>query len=147
MSNRKSLVYHLCRIKSSLIKFGTGNVSHFNMTRILIVDSDRNRNSFIRDFFEKKNKKIESAYSGFESFYFCHKRSFDIIFISFELPDFSGKRIAVNLLNNNVNGFIIMITNKAKISQQIFCNKNKIGLLTNPVTNEALSGIMKEYKI
>ena len=116
------------------------------MPKVLIVEADRIRSSFMRDVFSEEGCKVDCAFCGFETYYFCHRERYNIIIINFNLPDLDGKKIAANLLKKDRDSLYIMISDKKKLYQKMFCKKNKIELLENTINKDQLLSIIYEYR-
>lgn len=116
------------------------------MIKVLIVEPDREKCSCMKDFFETEGCQTDCALCGFETFYICHKKYFDIILINFDLPDINGAKIAINLLKYNSDTLFIMTTDKERISERRFCKRNKIKLLKNPFSQDQLFEILGEIQ-
>ena len=115
------------------------------MTKVLIVEPNRERSSSLRDFFSKAGCKADCAFCGFEIYYLCHKKHYDIIIINADLPDFNGMKMFTNLIEKYEDSFYVMIVDKIKIIQKRFCKKHKIKLVKSPFGEDKLESIINEY--
>lgn len=94
------------------------------MTAILIVEDDVAFATMLKSFFEKRDYKVEAAFSAEEAFKKLSLQPFNVILTDIRLPDKDGLEILLEVKANYKDVQVIMMTNYAEINMAVKAMKN-----------------------
>ncbi len=89
------------------------------ISKILIIEDDKNLSFIISKFLEKHNYQIFKAYNGSQGLDKLQKIAFDLILIDIGLPELNGFNLIKKLRNKKIQTPIIVITNNIEDYNQI----------------------------
>lgn len=94
------------------------------MVSILIVEDDVAFATMLKTFFQKRDYKVESAFSAGEGLRKLSLDSFDIVLTDVRLPDRDGLEILQEVKDNYSATQVIVMTNYAEINMAVTAMKN-----------------------
>jgi len=94
------------------------------MAAILIVEDDVAFATMLKTFFEKRDYKVETAFSASEAFKKLSLQPFNIILTDVRLPDKDGLEILLEVKANYKDVQVIVMTNYAEINMAVKAMKN-----------------------
>lgn len=94
------------------------------MAAILIVEDDVAFATMLKTFFEKRDYKVETAFSAAEAFKKLSLQPFQVILTDVRLPDKDGLEILLEVKANYKDVQVIMMTNYAEINMAVKAMKN-----------------------
>lgn len=94
------------------------------MAAILIVEDDVAFATMLKTFFEKRDYKVETAFSAAEAFKKLSLQPFQVILTDVRLPDKDGLEILLDVKANYKDVQVIMMTNYAEINMAVKAMKN-----------------------
>ena len=94
------------------------------MAAILIVEDDVAFATMLKSFFEKKDFKVEAAFSAEEAFKKLSLQPFNVILTDVRLPDKDGLEILLEVKAKYKDVQVIMMTNYAEINMAVKAMKN-----------------------
>ncbi len=94
------------------------------MVSILIIEDDVAFSAMLKTFFEKRDYKVENAFSAEEGFKKLSAGKFDILLTDVRLPDRDGLEILQEAKKNYPGIQVIVMTNYAEINMAVKAMKN-----------------------
>jgi two-component system response regulator HydG len=94
------------------------------MAAILIVEDDVAFATMLKTFFEKRDYKVETAFSAAEAFKKLSLQPFQVILTDVRLPDKDGLEILLEVKSSYKDVQVIMMTNYAEINMAVKAMKN-----------------------
>ncbi|QED38258.1 sigma-54-dependent Fis family transcriptional regulator [Antarcticibacterium arcticum] len=94
------------------------------MVSILIIEDDVAFSAMLKTFFEKRDYKVDNAYSAEEGFKKLSAGKFDILLTDVRLPDRDGLEILLEVKKNYPGIQVIVMTNYAEINMAVKAMKN-----------------------
>lgn len=94
------------------------------MVSILIIEDDVAFATMLKTFFEKRNYKIENAFSAAEGFKKLNSATYDLVLTDVRLPDENGLEILLEVKKNFPGTQVIVMTNYAEIHMAVKAMKN-----------------------
>ena len=94
------------------------------MISILIIEDDVAFSAMLKTFFEKRDYKVDNAFSAEEGFKKLAAGKFDILLTDVRLPDRDGLEILLEVKKNYSNIQVIVMTNYAEINMAVKAMKN-----------------------
>jgi two-component system response regulator HydG len=94
------------------------------MAAILIVEDDVAFATMLKTFFEKRDYKVEAAFSAAEAFKKLSLQPFNVILTDVRLPDKDGLEILLEVKTNYKDVQVIIMTNYAEINMAVKAMKN-----------------------
>jgi len=94
------------------------------MAAILIVEDDVAFATMLKTFFEKRDYKVEAAFSATEAFKKLSLQPFNVILTDVRLPDKDGLEILKEVKANYKGVQVIIMTNYAEINMAVKAMKN-----------------------
>lgn len=121
------------------------------MERILIVDDDISFCKMLKSFLKKKGFRADAVHTCDEAIKLLNEHIFKVILVDYRLPDKTGLDLLENLINDNSDSLIILMTAYADIRMAVKSIKmGAFEYITKPVNpDEILIHIKKainEYK-
>ncbi len=89
------------------------------MSKILIIEDDVAFCTMLKTFLQKKEYEVETAFSGNEAIPKIRQDVFDIVLSDVRLPDRDGITLLDEILNNNPNTQVIIMTGYAEINMAV----------------------------
>ncbi|MCM4159527.1 sigma-54-dependent Fis family transcriptional regulator [Antarcticibacterium flavum] len=109
------------------------------MVSILIIEDDVAFATMLKTFFEKRDYKVDSAFSAAEGLSKLSESSFDIVLTDVRLPDLDGLEILFRVKENYPNTQVIVMTNYAEINMAVKAMKNgAFDYVSKPFQPEAI---------
>ena len=94
------------------------------MISILIIEDDVAFSAMLKTFFEKRDYKVDTAFSAEEGFKKLGSAKFDILLTDVRLPDRDGLEILLEVKKNYPHIQVIVMTNYAEINMAVKAMKN-----------------------
>ncbi|HSP82571.1 MAG TPA: sigma-54 dependent transcriptional regulator [Gillisia sp.] len=94
------------------------------MISILIIEDDVAFSAMLKTFFEKRDYKVDTAFSAEEGFKKLGSAKFDILLTDVRLPDRDGLEILLEVKKNYPQIQVIVMTNYAEINMAVKAMKN-----------------------
>ena len=94
------------------------------MISILIIEDDVAFSAMLKTFFEKRDYKVDTAFSAEEGFKKLGSAKFDILLTDVRLPDRDGLEILLEVKRNYPHIQVIVMTNYAEINMAVKAMKN-----------------------
>jgi len=94
------------------------------MVSILIIEDDVAFSAMLKTFFEKRDYKVDTAFSAEEGFKKLASSKFDILLTDVRLPDRDGLEILLEVKKNYPQIQVIVMTNYAEINMAVKAMKN-----------------------
>lgn len=89
------------------------------MVSILIIEDDVAFATMLKTFFEKRDYKVENAFTAAEGFKKLNAATYDLILTDVRLPDQDGLEILLKVKENYPNTQVIVMTNYAEIHMAV----------------------------
>ena len=89
------------------------------MTKILIVEDDKNMALLFEEFVKDEGYTITKADEGNKAIDILKKESFDLMLLDLKLPDMDGFDVMRNLGENNQNCAVIVITGQGSMNTAV----------------------------
>ena len=94
------------------------------MISILIIEDDVAFSAMLKTFFEKRDYKVDTAFSAEEGFKKLGSAKFDILLTDVRLPDRDGLEILLEVKKHYPHIQVIVMTNYAEINMAVKAMKN-----------------------
>ncbi|CAM4181706.1 sigma-54-dependent transcriptional regulator [Gillisia limnaea] len=94
------------------------------MNSILIIEDDVAFATMLKTFFEKRDYKVETAFTAGDSFKKLMIQSFEVILTDVRLPDKDGLEILLEVKEKYPDTQVIVMTNYAEINMAVKAMKN-----------------------
>ena len=94
------------------------------MVSILIIEDDVAFSAMLKTFFEKRDYRVDTAFSAEEGFKKLGSAKFDILLTDVRLPDRDGLEILLEVKKNYPHIQVIVMTNYAEINMAVKAMKN-----------------------
>lgn len=89
--------------------------------RLIIIDKDKTLNQNLAFFFKNKGFVVDSAYSGEDGLELTHLYEYDVLMLSYHLPDMSGLDLLKRLRTANLQAPILIYSINSSVSVKIDC--------------------------
>ncbi|MEW7289846.1 sigma-54-dependent transcriptional regulator [Aquimarina sp. 2304DJ70-9] len=89
------------------------------MSKILIVEDDVAFCTMLKTFLQKKDYEVFTAFSGNEAIPHIKESTFDVVLADVRLPDTDGITLLDEILKNNPNTQVIIMTGYAEINMAV----------------------------
>lgn len=104
------------------------------MAKILIVDDERSIRNTLKDILEFENHKITLAENGKQGLEATQNNSFDLIFSDIKMPEMDGIELLEQLVANDIEAPVIMISGHGNIETAVDCiKKGAFDFITKPI--------------
>ena len=114
------------------------------MNSILIIEDDVAFATMLKTFFEKRDYKVETAFTAGDSFKKLMTQSFEVILTDVRLPDKDGLEILMEVKEKYPNTQVIVMTNYAEINMAVKAMKNgAFDYVSKPFQPEAILQTIK----
>lgn len=115
-----------------------------NMKSILIIEDDVAFATMLKTFFEKRDYKVETAFTAGDSFKKLMIQSFDVLLTDVRLPDKDGLEILQEVKEKYPDTQVIVMTNYAEINMAVKAMKNgAFDYVSKPFQPEAILQTIK----
>lgn len=88
------------------------------MSKVLIVEDDRDLSSTLRDWLELENYIVETVANGKDALHLMIDFSYDLIILDVQLPDMTGLEICREYRLTGGTAHILMLTAKSRIDDR-----------------------------
>lgn len=89
--------------------------------RLIIIDKDKTLNQNLAFFFKNKGFVVDSAYSGEDGLELTRLYEYDVLMLSYHLPDMSGLDLLKRLRTANLQAPILIYSINSSVSVKIDC--------------------------
>ncbi|MFN4761822.1 sigma-54-dependent transcriptional regulator [Gillisia sp. Q332] len=114
------------------------------MNSILIIEDDVAFATMLKTFFEKRDYKVETAFTAGDSFKKLMTQSFEVILTDVRLPDKDGLEILLEVKEKYPDTQVIVMTNYAEINMAVKAMKNgAFDYVSKPFQPEAILQTIK----
>ena len=90
-------------------------------TKILIVDDETVIRDLIGRYFKRKNYEVSVASNAHDALMLFQKKKFDIVVTDMKMPDYDGKWLLKQILNEDPNMAVLMITGVDDTKEAVDC--------------------------
>lgn len=104
------------------------------MSKILIIDDEKNIRKSLREILEFEKYKIEEAEDGASGFTLAGKENFDLILCDIKMPKMDGMEFLGKLNENNIDSPIVMMSGHGNIETAVEAvKKGAYDFLAKPI--------------
>lgn len=109
------------------------------MASILVIDDDTDICTLLKGYLQRKDHKVETAYSAKRGMALLEKQRFDVVLCDFRLPDGEGVDILNRLKAIHSDARVIIITGYSDVKVAINCIKRgAVDYVTKPLHPEEI---------
>ncbi|MBI2812321.1 MAG: sigma-54-dependent Fis family transcriptional regulator, partial [Candidatus Melainabacteria bacterium] len=111
--------------------------------KVLIVDKDASKRSYLQDLLRKRKGEVVVAESGLEALELVHKHLFDLILCDLHSPDASGLEVLKAAKAHNPQTLVILTTAYASIENAVEAMRlGAFNYLIEPYTSDTIEAML-----
>lgn len=113
--------------------------------KILIADNEKNFVLLLKKNLAQKGYAVDVAYDGKEALGLMLSKSYDLVFLDFNMPQLTGLELAKYIKEKEIRSKVVIITGYADMSELLARAVGADEYMTKPISVEDVKEVIDKY--